>query len=332
MREFDRRSPRDLPPPEKSFLDSSRLKNATFLGKLPQRFPVTDTTSDAGIDATNGLWGASIAITSAKLGIPLGFERSTQVEDATRARISGSEQTINYWLTLAGFEHRYRENLPENDSRSGLFTLMVNPQHGQLFEHLYALRTGKPLREIVMRDPMAERGIDSLGMRYQFNDHEGVQRLYEENPEHAIRLYLTRQLPQLKHLRRTIESTKQSLEIDAIEDEAEKADGHSKKILMAIGQERREMAPFNQARLDYWQTEYDFTTSLLMEGYEPYTLEETVPFVEEYVIGLLAEHPELSPTDLRTDVPDVKGGLVNLLSGLKKRATHEGLRDNSGNN
>lgn len=300
--------------PETPFVKAMEESDAAYIKNLPTLFPPTDRSMKSGLSVRSGYyWGAAVAIAATRLGAPLGFEMTPDQDDLMAY---GSYDTINYWLTLQGFEHRKeRSSSATSEARSGLFTLLEQPWEGQLFEHLYAARTGAAIEDIILRDPMSNVRAEQPATAYEIVDHERVEQLYKENPEQAIRMYLSRRLPTLKHLRAHLENTKADMAIVDTWEEVEGIDEHTKTIYSRIVDEKRENAAFDQARLTYWQTEYDFTVGLLMEGYKPYTLEETVPVVEEYILGLLFEHSELSPTHLQTEVPDV---ITELHTTVKK--------------
>lgn len=304
--------------PETSAVEAMNLSDKKFIAQILREYPANGEDHFSGMGGNNSenYWGIGVAVACAKFGIPLGFE---QTEDDLA--LTANSSAGNYWLNLCGFESRnfpgVREGISaEIESRSGLYTLLHNPAANELFEHVYALHTGTELVDIIQRDPMfAGIRSEQPATLMELADHEGVERMYEEDPEKVLRLYLTRRLPTLKYLRDTIDSTK-SFVLEEITDDM---DENLKKLIKTINKKRAPHIEFNKAQTEYWQTEYDFTVGLLMEGYRPYDLSEVAPMIEEYVLGLLAFHPELSPSDLRADVPDIRQGLLRHLADIERR-------------
>lgn len=310
--------------PEQHDLTEVEQANKKYARELLINYPVKSSEAKSHTDVEpEHYWGLSVAIACAKLGVPLGFEARDSL-DATQLAIRGTNDDINYWLNMTGFEHRgLRDNLANGESRSGLFTLMQDPDHSEVFEHVYALHTNTPIEEIMMRDPMFERvRFEQAASTAELVDHEGVANLHENDPRKCLRLYLTRALPHLKHLRRTIEFTKRWLIVNAEDQPTDYDDANIRKAVEHANKEAAELRPFQEARLAYWQTNYDFTVGLLLEGHKPYALEEVVPFTEEYVVSLLAIHPELSPTHLTAEVPDMQAEIKKILDDLRMRDKH----------
>lgn len=140
-----------------------------------------------------------------------------------------------------------------------------------------------------------------------------------------FKIIFNRQLPGLKHLRKSIEFTQRWLWVqnrDA-EESGEHLDGSVKAAYEQSKKEMAEQKPFQEARLAYWQTNYDFTMGLLLEGYKPYSFQEILPYVEEYAVSLLAVNPELSPTNLTAEIPDVQANIKKMLQDLKMRDKRE---------
>lgn len=304
--------------PEQVFVESMALADRDFLASLREHYPAPANGNKGSAYREPGdYWGVATAIICAKFGVDLGFE---EAEDTTI--ISGRHEALNYWLHLTSFEGHDAGILKESvaadsEARSGLYTILSTPRHAEIFEHVYAAYKNIPVFEVMQTDPMFARiRYSQMATMHEITDHEGVERLYKQDPEHCLRLYLTRQLPHLRHLRSTIEYTKAALPIpeDANAEEPEK---DYQEFLREINKERAKNAPFNQARLTYWQTEYDFTIGLLLEGYKPYTLEEILPYVEEYLVSLLAEHPHLSPSQLKAVIPDQIAQLHQYLSNVR---------------
>jgi hypothetical protein len=181
------------------------------------------------------------------------------------------------------------------------------------------------IEELAMNNPhLAQTEKVAPNFFYKIADAEGVARLYEESPEHCLRLYLTKQLPGLESLQRTVDVLDRSIKLATEEipglDSADEDESRMAKSLRESQEEDQELVPFWQADRDYFERQADFTKSLLMEGYEPYTLQETTSFVKDYLVGLLAEHPELSPTNLiAADVPDKKAEIGHLLLEAQQR-------------
>lgn len=179
--------------PEDHELLEIHLADKKFAKEILGEYPPSnkDSKSNSDIDPEH-YWGFAMAATCAKLGLPIGFEQRGPI-DPTKVTIYGSGESINYWLNLAGYEHRgWRDNMAASESRSGFFTLMHDPSHGELFEHVYALHTNQLIESVIMRDPMFERArFEQMATQAEIVDHEGVENLYKENPTHCLRLYLT---------------------------------------------------------------------------------------------------------------------------------------------
>lgn len=298
------------PPPEETAVKGSERANITFADEITEQFPPQDKTSSSrsNVNHTDSYWGIVTALAVAKLGLPIGFEMDTNAPSEDAVVLYGSDITINYWLNLAGFEHRgWRNNLADSESRSGLFTMMVEPSSGELFEHMYALRTGTPVTEVIQRDPMFTGLRDRQpATQYEVIDHDGVENMYRENPEQCIGIYLARMLPRLKHLRSTIGHTKSAL---ARFELGQTLDDTNPDELIAS----------NRARLERWQIQYDFTMGLVMEGFKPYTLAEMAPLADAYIVGLLSVRQELHPSDITGEIPDVRDEIRNMLTGIERR-------------
>ncbi len=313
--------------PENGYLESMALADLRYLKDVMSVYPAVGDMRRSGSYRNPGeYWGVSVAIVCAKLGLPIGFFEASD-SDSPAFGLSGDDEALNYWLHLSSFEAHSAGSLknsvaPDSESRSGLYVLLSEVNHSRLFEHIYAAYTKTPIEAVIQSDPMfAEIRHAQPATLYEIVDQEGIERLYEQDPEQCLRLYLTRQIPQLKNLRDTIRWTEASLvDLDEITDDM---DDHTKKIINKIRKDRAEIAPFQQARLEYWRKEYDFTNSLLMEGYKPYSLEDIIPLVEGYLVSLLAEHPGLSPTNLQVNIPDIKAKLNRFIEDVKRRDKSE---------
>ena len=300
---------------EEEIVAGMETSDRSTLSALPQEWPVVSRESHSNSITTPGeYWGTSMAVVCAKLGVPIGFElRSGTESKPQNLALYGSADAINYWLTLCTYEHRKSDRASAfQESNSGTFTLLANPSHTELLEHVYAAHAGVPLEEVIRQDPRYAGIRDQQpATAYELIDQEGIERLYKDDPEHCLRLYLTRQLPQIHHLRHSIQTTKRFI----LFSETTNQDDMSKTEKA----EEARVKALREANVRQWRMQYDFTTGLVQEGYKPYALSEIIPFVEEYVLGLLAVHPELSPSDLRVEIPDRVAELKRTLDSIKKR-------------
>lgn len=325
--------------PEAEMVRVWQQANVEYINRLYKEFPPIDRSSMNRMHISgDGMWGFSIAVACAQLGVPLGFENDRMEGAPTYTAMRGSNAAIDYFLYIAGYEHRLPgrgERAAVNEPRSGYYTLLDDPVHKEIFEHIYAEYTGQSIEDVIYSDPDYEpRRKGAPAVMHEIIDHAGVAAMYAEDPDHCLRLFLTRQLPVLKYLRDHIEHTQRTLSFaDGVSDEdRERFEPRLVEMLDRIAAERREMRGYHQAHLERMQMQYDFTLSLLMEGYKPYTLEEIVPFTMEYLLGLLAVHPELSPSDLQTEIPDMKDHIQGLLADTKRRGLHADNRDRAKDN
>lgn len=303
---------------ESSIVEAMTTADREYTATLIDAYPPVDRSSKSLTGGRPGdYWGIATAAASAELGVPIGFERGDPETDGDSIVIVGSSRSINEWLNLACHESSTLHNAAHTESDSGLYTLLSNPIHGHLFEHVYAAYHGEDITNIIAADPMTpEIRAEQPATYLQIINHEGFMTMYQENPEDTIRMYLARQLPRLKHLRSTIEHSERNLSTEGLQI-TDGMDDHTKRIFTSILEKRLKHAPFERSRLERWQTEYDFTASLVMEGYKPYALPDVVPKVSAYVIALLATKPELSPTNPGAEIPDIKAGIQQMLAELE---------------
>lgn len=305
---------------ESGYLAAMVEADQAYLDQLVAEFPVTDRSSASGVGGRTGeYWGLAVAESAARLGVPIGFISSNSYSDPG-LRLMGSERAVNEWLNLCGYEGSFGGNKADTESKSGIFTLLSQPSHKQLFEHMYAAQHGMPIEDVIIRDPMAAViRHEQTATALEIIDHEGFMRMYEENPEATVGMYLARQVPHLKHLRNTIAHTERSLNWDPVSEITDGMDTRTRKMLEGMAKEQAKIEPRQKASLANWQADYDLTASLLMEGHKPYALPDVAQYVHEYVVGLLAVHPEISPSNKDADIPDVKGRIVKMMIDLQEK-------------
>ncbi|HEY5441993.1 MAG TPA: hypothetical protein VIJ68_00470 [Candidatus Saccharimonadales bacterium] len=301
--------------PEADALEEMGRADAATIDKLLQEHPPQDTSDSSRSSIGPGdYWGTATAVACLELGLPLGFAR----DDHPDLQVYGSTEALNYWHHLSGFELRGEGNIPANESRSGIFTILNNPVHQMLFEHMYAARHEFPIETLAMSDPMFWKARDGQPITiHQAIDHQGFLRLYQEDPERCIRLYLARQLPHLGATRKAIQGL--HFDADLLESHlAEKPGMTSEEGLIVTGESQRERIQFQRYRAEYFLIDYDFTVRLLSEGYKPYSLKDIIPIAAAYVTSLLAAHPELNPADLQVEIPDARQQIGKLLTDLHR--------------
>lgn len=281
--------------------------DAAYLAQLPELCPPPidepNITSNERHEQPGEYWGVALAVAGAQLGMKNGFTISTNGE----LLLTGTPEAMNHHLNLVGLEIRTgrKGKRIHEEPRTGINTLLSDPVHSALFQHIYSLYTDQSLIDALALSPRTADRSDS-SILTQVSDHEGIARLYQENPEHCIRLFLTRMVPDHHHLARSVAAQQRILDGDIDEEEW-------------VSDNRR-------GHVHYGQLQMDFVQTLLDEGYRPYTLEEVVPFAYEYLVTLMATNPELSPTESQANLPDVREHIGRLLTQLEERSTDDDRR------
>jgi hypothetical protein len=298
--------------PETAALLAVQRADAKTIERLTVSYPASAKHNSGDIVTPDHYWDVAIAASCADLGLKIGFSTDNKNDIQEHA----SEATLDYISYLSGFELRGEGNVAADKSRSGIFTLLNAPFKGQLFEHIYALVNDIPIENVMMSDHSLERSRKHhTATVYEIIDHEGVERLYREDPKHCVQLYLARRLPSMKYSRTHITAAENL--IDWKEAEIAAAPGTIVEDGVIISaEERAEELRYQRSRLRYSQQDYNFTLGLLAKGYEPYSLKDIIGIAHAYVTSLLATRSELNPANLKVDIPDRKQRISEQLTGL----------------